>query len=297
MNVKELYESVKALGFGTEPEDADGFYHTVNRALRELAPLRPVRRIFEIDCRAVRNELAGGTRPVRVRETVFREAGTAKAYYFEACGKGTATIGKKDAASGSWLVLKTIPVACREMTAFRGFVRENGAETDAPIRLGFEGSPVLTVRGAALYADVWSDEEADIPSSAPLARYDLVSLIPDFAGLDDDPFPCGAPEGVRAENGGEVLVPRTWDGFLPVRYRHAPDPVPVTDEPWNDERTIDLDAETVTLLPLLAGSYLLADDEREKANAYRVLYEKRREELTSGTVSYEGAPMKDRYGW
>lgn len=297
MKIHELFASVKALGFGTEPEDAEGFYHTVNRAVRELALLRPVVRVCELDCRAVKNELAGDYRPVRVTGERLCEAGGAKAYYFEANGKGTAAIEKKDAASGSWQVLKTLPVDCRNITAFRGFVRENGAFIDVPVRLRFLGSPMMTVRGAALYADVWSDEEADIPSSSPLARYDLASLAPDFAGLTDDPFPCGAPEGTRAENGREVLVPRTWDGFLSVRYRHAPDPVSPTEDPTADERELDLDEESASLAPLLVASYVLADDEREKANAYRVLYETRREELIADRLSYGGVPMKDRYGW
>ncbi|MBQ0010680.1 MAG: hypothetical protein KBS76_06245 [Ruminococcus sp.] len=298
MNVRELFESVKALGFGSEPEDTDGFYHTANRALRELALLRPIRRVFEIDCHAVKNEIGGDDfRPVRVTEELSYEAVAPKAYFFEAGGKGTAAVEKRDAGSGAWQTVKTIPVDCRDLTPFRGFVRENGTFLSGAVRLRFVGSPMLTVRGAAFYTDVWNENEEDIPSSAPLVRYDLLALAPDFAGTDDDPFPDGAPEGTRVENGREVLVPRTWDGILAVRYRHAPDPLPLTDRPWDDEREIDLDAETATLLPLLVASYVLADDEREKANAYRTLYEARREELMRDRFSFEGAPMKDRYGW
>ncbi|MBR2312212.1 MAG: hypothetical protein IKA46_02870 [Clostridia bacterium] len=290
MRISDLYKSVAQLGFEETLESDTRFFFAANRALLQVAALRPATRSLTIAHAPIKNRVSVGTfSPVQKKSELCFSASGVKSYYFECDGTGECYIEKWNAASGTWKVIGLRELAAtRTFTSYRGFVREDADFCDALVRLRFVGEYLYAVRNVALYGEIYSAIEADIPAFSSYTPYDISALVDDFLSLELPVlFKRGGEwvrlsDGYEVENGRVILLPYDADGLYKIQYRHRPLTLTQsTGNVSNDTTQIDLDEELCALLPFLIASIVWADDEPKKAEYYLSIYRERASMLVS----------------
>lgn len=306
MTVYELYAQVAQLGFESSLEkDEDGdkrFYFAVNRALLQIASVRPAAGVCVINHIALPNCAdIQSYDAIRCDGELIYSADYPKAYSFEASGNGTAKI-EKQAKDGSWETLFSIPLSGVVFKRYRGLIQEDGSFVSAPVRLRFSGDYLFSVRGVALYTQLAGGEVEDIPPFEPFTRYDMTALCEDFLAfrnppIQDDEQGKMLNQDYRIEGRSVLLLPRDAPGAYKVIYRQIPQQLEIQTHVEDDFTEIQLDAELCSALPLLVASYVWADDEPEKAQYYLSLYRERIADIEMRQKNIAPVPFRSVNGW
>jgi hypothetical protein len=302
MKIKELYEAVAKLGFEDNLEDIPAFFHAAWRAMVQVNALRPLTAILEIYERVPENIATGGGFDIieHAGEDLIVEAkDIARAYYFEAKGYGECRIEVCE-SDGTWRIVEAMSFDNTEFEAKRGFVKIDGNFTDLPARMRFIGEFVYHVRGCAFFNKVYSPREDDLPSYTELIRYDVGKLGDNFLAFADRPLIGDynrLTAGYVLESNGVIRVPRELCSELKIKYKRLPTRLVYKNDPAEDEREIELDADLCELLPILVAAYIWADEGDGKYALYLELYRERAAEIERRERSREPCEYKLFGGW
>ncbi len=303
LTVAQLYEHVAQLGFEDSLESDKRFYLAANRALLQVNDLRPATAVYLINHRPLQNKVsAQSVEPLEKIDELSFEAEDVKSFYFEADGTGSAYLECFDGAGG-WELIAEIELASRQsFVPYRGFIKRDGFFTAERVRLRFAGDFFYTVRNLAMYGQILSDAEEDIPAFESFTRYDMSKLVDDFLGL------CSPPileldefhrlnQGYDVENGRIILLPRGSSGCFKVSYQRRPRALIDEGNAAGDSSIVDLDADLAALLPELTAAYVLAEDEAQLANYYLSLYRARAGEIVTKSRNTAPVAFKNKNGW
>lgn len=302
MRVAELYKQVSLLGFEPSLEHPDAFYHAANRAVMQVSLLRPAMGEYEIFRYLPKNLIPTCFAPIAREEDICFSARGARAYCFEAKGKGTLFIERKKGSV--WVLIGERELSSAVFTLYRGFIRADGEFTDDEVRLRFAahtgGDFVYFIKGVAMYARLLSDKEEDIPPCRERTEYDMPELAADFLTFEVPPVVAQSGEECAeygVEGGRRLILPHGARGAFKVRYRRKPAYIEDTGEPESDGTEIDLDSELCTLLPNLIAAYVWADDEPDKAQYYLALYRERAQEIERREKNPSPVKITNKSGW
>lgn len=276
MIVSDLYKQVAGLGFESSLDDDSRFYYAANRALLQVSRIRPATRTHHINHKPLMNALPTGFSSMECRGNLAFEASSAKGYYFEADGNGQAYIEYFE--DGSWKVAKIVEMQSnRTFKAYSGLVKNGTEFVEGSVRIRFLGNYLYHVRRVALYPDVYSNNDADVPAYEPYSKYDISDLASDFLAMSAPPIVDSDGREVLnqnydIENGRIVLLPRSMPGEYIVRYIKKPTALAQKNNANTDNQAIDLDDDLCAILPNLVASYIYAEDEPQLAEYYLTLY-------------------------
>ncbi len=302
MTVSELYRQSAQLGFEDSLESGDRFYFAANRALLQVALLRPAISSCVIDHTPLVNRIAGASFDVirRSRKLCFT-ANNVKSYYFEADGNGELYV--EGFINGGWETIGSENLSStRRFLPYRGIIKRDDAFFDGNVRLRFAGDYVYSVRNVALYGELFSSEKADVPAYEPFTAYDISTLKDDFLSLcsspicEDDGY-TKLNQEYRVENGCKILLPYSATGVYKVLYRRKPEAIKTERLPENNNDKIDLDEELCTLLPLLVASYVWVEDEPSMAEYYAARYNERAAEILQRERNASPSIIRNTNGW
>ena len=304
MQVSDLYNQVAQLGFEKSLEDEDGFYYAANRAILQVNALRPAIATYVINHKPMKNLVTEASfSPVERAEDLCYEASDAKAYYFEADGKGSVYVEKFDDRSSSWQIIDSVELdAQRRFTAYSGFVKDGKSFVSGPVRLRFSGDYLYSVKCVALYQHIYSDDAADIPPYEAYTRYDIAALAGDFLTLSSPPITEDEEYeklsgDFDVEGGRVILLPHSAEGCFKVLYNRRPRGIENTGSAAEDDTQIDLDEELCSLLPILIASYVWVDDEPDMSEYYLALYRERAADIIARTKNLVPVNIKNADGW
>lgn len=304
MRISELYKSVAQLGFEETLESDTRFFFAANRALLQVASLRPAKRALTIHHAPLSNRVQKNTfSPLQKRTELVFEAAGVKSYYFECDGVGSVCVERYNEQAGEWQLIgrQELRSDSRAFLAYRGFIKKDGEFIDSLVRLRFAGEFLYSVKNVAMYADIYSTRLQDIPAYEPYTRYDVSKLVTDFLSLDlpvvrEDGERLRLGNGYDVENGRVVLFPFDARGVYRVHYNHKPDPIKSNGDAVVAEGEIDLDEELCALLPFLIASIVWVDDEPQKAEYYLSIYRERAALLMSQQKNDAPVPYRTN-GW
>lgn len=301
MTVAELYKQVAQLGFEDSLEDDDRFYFAANRALLQVNEVRPAISYYLINHKPLKNLLTDSTfDPVEKDDDLLYSAEGAKSYYFEADGNGVVYIEKH--TDDGWSMIDMVQLeSARQFVAYRGFIKEAGEFVGGLVRLRFTGEFLYTVKNVALYAKLYSADEADIPAYEPFTRYDINKLTTDFLALCCPPIKEAEGNTILnqeygIEGSSVILLPYNHSGVFKVLYKKRPAPI-IDNGEMDDETEIDLDAELCALLPVLIAAYVWIDDEPQKSEYYKYLYNEQAAEIERRSKDVSPVIIKSSNGW
>lgn len=281
MKVSELYNQVAQLGFEDSLENDDRFYQAANRALFQVAALRPEVRVFLLNHNPLENKILSDTRgPFNKKETLCFEAENVKAYYFEASGKGMCYIEKYNEANEKWEEQGSVTLdsSIKIFKTYYGLIEIDGnINTKGLIRLRFTGDYLYSVQNVAMYSDIYSNDKKDIPTAAEYTAYDISVLVDDFLALESPPIQDDSSfvklgKHYDVESGKTLIISNDISGAFRILYRHKPTRLEAKLNADEDNTIIDVDDELANLLPTLIASYVWLEDEPEKAQYYYSLY-------------------------
>lgn len=276
MKVNECYRQVAQLGFEDSLESDERFVYTLNRALLQVANLRPATRACFINHAPLPNAIQQESHsPLRASDLVF-ECSDVKAFYLEVCGNGVFCVEKPTA--DRWEPLYTEIVSTNGVfVPRRGLIKDGDAFVHGVVRMRFTGDYLWHVRNVAMYHEVYSDNAEDIPAYEAYTAYNIDGMVDDFLSFADPPidsssFHHAMPNLYDIENGRTILLAREASGYYKVTYNHRPKEVVYANSVDEDETVIDLDEDLCALLPNLIASYVLLEDDPNMAQYYAALY-------------------------
>lgn len=303
MTIQELYDSVSQLGFETSLENTQRFYLAANRAIKQVARIKPAISSYRIDHYPIANAVNDDAITPAIKEVdpLYFGANSAKSYYFEANGTGTATLEKYSATTDTWIAFKVIALSSTDskFVAYKGFVLDGEEEVTEPIRIAFTGDYTYFIRNVALYSSLYSNLLSDIPNYSAYTRYNMTDLTVHFSSflcppLIDEVGNVVLYKNYSVENRDTILLPRSIRGSFIVRYYRKPTEI---DSSGADmDAVIDLDDELVALMPLLVAAYVWADDEPAKCEYYLSLYREQERQIMSAIKNYEPITVTTN-GW
>ena len=303
MKVNECYKQVAQLGFEDSLESDERFVYTLNRALLQVASLRPATRACFINHMPLENAIQVESHsPLRVSaEPLCFEAYDAKAYYIEICGNGDFYIDRHTAKGWENVYHKNVS-SVGVYKPLRGFIQDAGKFIEGEVRLRVESQYVCTVRGVAMYADIYSDDSDDIPAYEGYTAYDVSAMVTDFMGLANPPFEGGTFLQARdnlwdVENERVILLSKDAAGYYKVIYHHRPDEIVYKNSVADDETEIDLDEDLCALLPNLIASYVLLEDDPDMAQYYGALYQASAQSIVAAAKKHRPCRVLDVTGW
>lgn len=303
MNISQLYQSVAQLGFEDSLESDVRFFLSANRALLQLAVLRPSTRTLLVHHAPPRNLLSVQSfTPLEKTHELCFEASGVKSYYFECDGTGDAYIEEYEPRSRTWQTIGIVPLTGGNgFVPYRGFIKREGSFTEGKVRLRFTGEYLYFVKNVALYGNLYSAKESDIPAFEPYVRYDVSAMVKDFLALDSPPILKGERnahlyDDYEIENDRVILLPRDCPGLYKVIYQHRPAELLNVAGGANDTTEIDLDEDLCALLPLLVAAFIWADDEPQKAEYYLSIYRERAALVVNSKKNNEPVPYRTN-GW
>ena len=303
MKIHELYASVAELGFEDSLEDIPAFFAAANRALLQINALRPLTAILDIYHRRPENLIHGANHDIVEyvgEDVIYPASDVAKGFYFEVLGEGECRIEAYNTTTSSWEIIRRIEFSNKIFTAYRGFIKKDGAFITDEVRLRFMGDYAYQIRNAAMWGVVYSSDETEVPAYEVHARYDLRQLDPDFIELCDNPFLSSftrLTDDYYFENNSVIILPANEAREIKIKYKKSPKQLVYTDSPEEDITDIELDPELVQLMPLLVAAYIWIDENDGKAQYYLDLYYRRAAEIEAKNRSREGAKYANVTGW
>ncbi|MBP5209260.1 MAG: hypothetical protein J6125_00210 [Clostridia bacterium] len=255
MTLSQLRENVALLGFEHElsaiDETAEAhFLFAAERALWQLARLRPLSGAAEVVCASPENRLTDRSARHRGGCDLCVTGEDVRAYTFRVEGTGvcTVTAGDGSTRTHSWQG-ETDRRFCALVPRGR-------------VTLVFGGDYDYTVTRMALWGSVSSPRAEDVEEGDETYTYDPCQKIEDFWKISADQ-PTPFPVGVTVEDEQRFRIPRDLAGRFSFRYDRRPPPLS------RDTTTIEADEETVRYLPLLVAAELCLDDDAEKSAYYQ----------------------------
>lgn len=303
MKVNECYKQVAQLGFEDSLESDERFVYTLNRALLQVASLRPATRACFINHMPLENAIQVESHsPLRVSESLVFECSDVKAYYFEACGNGDFYLDKKTADGWSEFFYRDIVSTNGIFEPRRGFIKDGDAFVSGTVRMRFAGDFVWHVRNVAAYHDIVSDDDTKIPAYEGYTAYDVSAMVTDFMGLANPPFEGGTFLQARdnlwdVENERVILLSKDAAGYYKVIYYHRPDEIVYKNSVADDETVIDLDEDLCALLPNLIASYVLLEDDPNMAQYYGALYQASAQAIVAAAKKHRPCRVVNVTGW
>jgi hypothetical protein len=278
MTTRELRRNVSALCFTDVGEKDERFLAYANLALG-----------------AIYNEITFTNRkklypvpiiPTSFTDRILHKCGetvtiplSGKAFSLYAVGKGCITLLNGD-----------IPKRTEfdtEGTAIRGFLSKEAS-------LILSGDYAFSVYSLAVFSDILSEDERDIPTFDRIISFDLRETVTDFGGflsLPTDEF------GRRIENAvfsdGRLTLSDFHGAYAEIEYRRIPKRI-YADDP---DSCIDLPEEYSPLLVWLCAHYLCLEDERDIAEDHLAHYRVLLASLKSNLRSGRGVDYIDTNGW
>lgn len=303
MTVSELYKQVAQLGFEDVLEENSRFYYAANRAILQVASIRPAISSCVIHHKPMKNLLLNSSfSPQEKTEPLCFEAIDAKAFYFEADGEGIVYVEGYDEDNGEWTELKHIELSSdKTFVPYKDFIKWDGEFFTGRVRLRFTGEYLYSVKSVALYRHLYSNDREDIPAYEAYTRYDISSLTRDFLSLCSPPIEGEERERLNqnydVEDGRVILLPYGVQGCYKVLYRRRPRAIVLQVDAAEDTAVIDLDEELCSLLPTLVASYVWVEDEPSMAQYYLTLYRERAIDVERRITNSAPVTIKNTSGW
>ena len=252
MNYSDLYKEICALGFEKDIEMDEVLLFCARRAINEIYTERPVYKTAEL----YKNPIHLTQKINRILHGAGEDkkiAFNAKAYSFITSGIGTYTV--KDTEG------RRTEDFSGERIIHKGFIHGDG-------EIIFSGEFFYTVYDFALFSEIYSPTESDIPVYSDLIEFELKKYLPDFlvplsAPRGEDGFPL---QGARIED-GVMKIPSDYSGKIFLTYKKAPSVLI-----GEADEDIVLPDGCEHLLPLLVAAYFWLDDDSEKSQYYMSLY-------------------------
>ncbi|MBR2460902.1 MAG: hypothetical protein IKB34_06710 [Clostridia bacterium] len=245
MNGYQLRDTVCALGFITQLDDEDSFFHAANLALSRLRTLIPLRKTVKI--------CSFHPRPAEYRKsgesfTIHSPRGIG--FYFEYTGSLTVSYTHGTDAFKEELSEKSGKYTAKAC-AFAG--------CDS-LTLSFSGENAHSVLNACIYDRLSEQGKPELYSE--LYSYDM---------RNEDGFlsVLNVEGGDYTLRGSRVLIPRGESTAYTVEYSYAPPPLSY--DTMNDELGIDPCLSEAAAL--LVAYYVWLDDDVAKAEKYRAEYD------------------------
>ena len=277
MTYNDLCIEVAALGFESEIEPTADILRATKRALRMIFTERPMYKLIQFYQKPLNPVIKIKVLSHSGKETE-RISFDAKAYSFRTTGDGSYRISDSGGT-------RTVDFSGME-NLHKGFLYGEGT-------LEFIGNYSYTVYDLAIFDEILSKNEKDIPILCDFLEYDVSSHAADFLAF------CSAPEdelGIPIANasvcGGKMRIPANYSGKIRLTYKAAPSDIGA-----------DTDGEIVLpdgcehLLALLVASFIWLDDDSDKAQYYMNLYR----EAMAAVKFYDRAHLDSSYqdviGW
>lgn len=264
---------VLQLGFDSYIENEEAFIYASNRALSLIYVDRPVSDVAKITFSGPRVTMTEGFIEHGSGETIsFSVKG--RCISFRSNGSGTCVITD---VRGSTTVPLVMP----------GQLTKQFIYGDAT--LTFSGNYYFTVSNLAVFSDVISNNQSDIPEYKPYVEVspeDYCQGFRAFASLPTD-AQGRTVESIRLED-GKLRAPFNYRGELYLTYYRSPTPISSEDY----EAPIDVSDECAPLLPILTASFIWLDDDAGKAQYYMSLYR----DLAANIKRYSTRKIDTVYG-
>ncbi len=244
---------VARLGFESYIEDEDVFISSANRALSMIYADRPISRLEPLSFRGPRVGVA--------REFIEHLSGevitipfSGKSLSFRSSGKGSCTITD---SSGSI----SVPLS-GDGQLTKQFLYGDGTVT-------FFGDYYFTVSGFAIFRDLTSERQTDIPEYKPYVELCAEDVCEGFRAFASQPCDKdGNPVSAVKLADGKIRAPFDFRGEIYITYYRSPSLISGNDE----NELIDVSDECAPMLPLLTASFMWLDDDAAKAQYYMSLY-------------------------
>lgn len=270
-------QDVAALAFLGEIMDEDIFISSANRALGLIYSERAVTKEAVISNEAPRVLFyLPNYRHTGGEFTSYSLLG--KAYSFKSSGNGyyKITDGYKTETHELY----------GNMKEHRGFLSSGGEIT-------FFGDFAFSIYHLASFADRKSGDARDVDIYDGRECLDAKAKISDFHSFTSLPKNEAGEEIPGASvREGIVYLPRGFFGEIYLTYRCTPPTLSL----FSKEEEIDIPKDTEELLPLLTASFMLLDDEPDKAEYYMSLYR----EMLGAVLRYHTRELSSEYitnGW
>lgn len=295
MTVGDIYSEVAQLGFETQIDDgAVRFYQVLNRCLRQANRIAPVVKHLRIALYRSKNLLEKTPRKIHnTSDDIVYEAAGAKACSFELFGNGTYGIQYYD--DGTW---KNTDVWNKKFDYGVGYrtikekvtVSDEYVSSTVPVRVVFSGDSLFIVQNVGMYDVLIGDDKKNVPTEAPYVEYDMHDLVDDFGGFKTAPTVDGIgllQHEYAVRGTSYILFHKSVCGTADVEYYHRPAYVRYNaetlygEDPRADANEIDATDEVCEILPYLVASYMWLDDDPDKAQYYKAMYEERAAEIMS----------------
>lgn len=277
MTYNDLCAEVAALGFENDVGLSDVIFRATQRALKMIFTECPLHKHVQF----YQNPIIP-----TIKIEAFTHLGdktdtipfNAKAYSFRTTGGGTYRITD---ASGT----KSVDFSGIE-SLHKGFLFGEGT-------LEFLGNYSYTVYDFAIFDEMVSGSEEDIPVLCDFIEYDIKSYAPDFLSFTSPPEnEFGVAITGASICGGKMRVPIEFRGKIRLLYKAAP--VNISGD--TDEELVLPDG-CEHLLSLLVASYVWLDEDSDKAQYYMNLYR----EGVAAVKFYDragvNATYRDVIGW
>ncbi len=253
MTLNELKTDVARLGFESYIEDEAVFICSANRALSMIYADRPVSHLAALSFRGPRVSVAKEFIEHRSGEVITIPF-SGKSLSFRSSGNGSCTITD---SSGS----ASVPLSGDDQLT-KQFVYGEGAVT-------FSGDYYFTVSGFAVFCDLTSERQTDIPDYKPYVELCAQDVCEGFRAFASQPCDKdGNPVSSVKLADGKIRAPFDFRGEIYIAYYRSPSPISAGDQ----NELIDVSDECAPMLPLLTASFMWLDDDAAKAQYYMSLY-------------------------
>ena len=277
MTYNDLCAEVAALGFESELELSNGILRATQRALRMIFTERPLYKTVQFFQNTIKPTIKIDSL-THSGEAADRISFNAKAYSFRTTGEGCYTIvdgGEKRSFEFSGIE-----------SLHKGFLFGEGT-------LEFLGSYSYTVYDLAIFDEILSSDEKDIPVLCDFIEYDVKSYAADFLTYSSPPEnEIGIPIPSASVCGGKMRIPADYTGKIRLLYKAAP-----TSISGEGDEEIILPDGCEHLLALVVASFVWLDDDSDKAQYYMNLYR----EAMAAVKFYDRAGVNPSYqdviGW
>lgn len=280
MTVKEVKNAVIAYGYTYDLEGNDAlFLEAMNMAIAEINRVHPVTETAVI--------VHEPYEPICYDEGIMEYTpGTPLSFSAVACsavfevdGAGSVSV-EGGTIDGSSICAWNVKTGWRRITVKASTARE--------IVLHFDGNYLYRIRNIAFYLEALPPT-AHV-KSGEYVDYDLSELVDDFSAVS-----CILRNGIsyvgegvyRILHGKVLRLPAADTGTYEVVYET------VIPRLADEDEQIPLYSELCILLPILTASYVWLDDNAERAQYYRALYERQaamipREKRVSNLIDTKG---------
>lgn len=277
MTYNDLCAEVAALGFEGDIELSDVVLHATERALKTIFTERPLYKVAQFYQKPI-NPVIKTEALTHTSEQSEIIPFDAKAYSFKTCGEGSYKITDE---SGSL----TVDFSGME-TVHKGFLHGEGT-------LEFLGNYSYTVYDLAIFDEILSGDEKDIPILCDFIEYDLKEFAFDFLSFSsppEDEFGVSIPGASVCQ--GIMRIPINYIGKIRLSYKSGPKSI----ISGSDDEIILPDG-CEHLLALLVAAYVWLDDDAEKAEYYMNLYREAMAAVKFYDRSKVNTSYRDVIGW